>query len=232
MVQTTLVILTRNEIEGFKSLVRKIPFEGVDEFFAVDYKSTDGTVEFFEKHQIPVIKQQKPGRGEAFSIAAKHAKGKYLIFFSPDGNENPADIPNLINSLKKGNDLVIASRFMKQSRNEEDDQFLKPRKWANQIFTLLVKIIWGGNVTDAINGYRAIAKTTFEKLGLDATGFVIEYQMTIRALKLNVKISEVPTIEGDRIGGESTSSAIPTGLKFIYYFLREIIIGKKFLIKR
>lgn len=228
MVQkTTLVILTRNEINGVKAQIRKIPFESVDEFFAVDYKSTDGTAEFFKSHQIPVIRQVKPGRGEAFRMAVSHAKGDLLIFFSPDGNENPADIPKLVSLLKAGNDLVIASRFMKNSRNEEDDKVLKFRAWANKGFTLFVKLFWGGNVTDTINGYRAIRKDLFKKLNLDAEGFAIEFQMTIRALKAKAKIAEIPTIEGNRIGGASTSYAIPTGFKFIYYLLREIVIGTR-----
>lgn len=228
MVQTTLIILTRNEISGLKALIRKIPFEEVDEYFAVDYKSTDGTIEFFNKYKIPIVKQLQPGRGKAFSLGIKHARGKYLVFFSPDGNENPADITKLIDQLKQGFDLVIASRFMSGSRNEEDDKTLKFRAWANRIFSLIVKIIWGGNVTDTINGYRAIKKQSINTLKLDASGFAVEYQMTIRALKTNMKIAEIPTIEGNRIGGESTSYAIPTGFKFIYYLFREIIIGKKF----
>lgn len=228
MVQTTLIILTRNEIEGLKSLIRKIPFETVDEFFAVDYKSVDGTVEFFEKNQIPVIKQQKPGRAEAFKLGAKKAQGRYLIFFSPDGNENPADIPQIAGLLKKGSDLVIASRFLRESRNEEDNQTFKFRKWANRVFTLLVRLIWGGSVSDSINGYRGISKEALKRLKLDAKGFAIEFQMTIRAVKLKMKIEEIPTIEGNRIGGQSTSYAIPTGLKFIVLLFREILIGKSF----
>lgn len=229
MVQTTLIILTRNEIEGLKGVIRKIPWETVDEYFAVDYKSTDGTVEFFKKNNIPVVAQSKSGRAEAFYLGAKKARGKYLIFFSPDGNENPADIPQLINKLKNGNNLVIASRFLKNSRNEEDGQTIKLRAWANQAFTLVANLIWGGRLTDSINGYRAIEKSTFKKLRLDAKGFAIEYQMSIRALKLKLKISEIPTIEGARLGGHSTSYAIPTGLRFIYFLLREIWIGNSFL---
>lgn len=228
MVQTTLIILTRNEINGLKKLIRKIPFESVDEFFAVDYHSTDGTVEFFEKNSIPVIKQIKPGRGEAFKLAAKKAKGKFLVFFSPDGNEDPSDITKLIQLLKNGADLTIASRFMKESRNEEDNEKFKFRKWANQLFTYCIRFFWGGKITDSINGYRAIKKNKFSKLHLDATGFAIEFQMTIRALKLKMKIAEIPTIEGNRIGGKSTAYAISTGLKFIKLFIHEILVGTKF----
>ncbi len=228
MVQkSTLVILTRNEIDGVKALIRKIPFEAVDEFFAVDFKSTDGTVEFFKKNQIPVVKQKKQGRGEAFKIAIAKSHGEYLVFFSPDGNENPADIPKLINLLKAGNDLAIASRFKKNSRNEEDDKVLKFRAWANIVFSLAVRLIWGGQVSDTINGYRAIKRSLFKRLNLDASGFAIEFQMTIRALKARAKIAEIPTIEGNRIGGQSTSYAIPTGFKFIYYLVREVVIANK-----
>lgn len=45
----------------------------------------------------------------------------------------------------------------------------------------------------------------------------MEFQMTIRALKMGYKIHEIPTIEGKRIGGKSGSSAIPTGIQFVGY---------------
>ena len=227
-IKTTLVILTRNEITGMKALFTKIPFGKVDEALVVDYNSTDGTKEFVKKQDIRLINQQNPGRGEAFRLAVSKASGGHLVFFSPDGNEDPQDIPRLLKLLDKGNDLAIASRFLPQSRNEEDDQFLKLRAWANQGFTLIANLIWGGRVSDTINGYRAITKEAFKKLKLDAPGYMIEYQMSIRAMKLKLKIAEIATHEGNRIGGESGSKAIPTGLLFLRFLLREILIGYHF----
>ncbi|OGG04280.1 hypothetical protein A2Z33_03975 [Candidatus Gottesmanbacteria bacterium RBG_16_52_11] len=228
MVRTSLIILTRNEVSGMKAMLSRIPFTTVDEYFLVDYRSTDGTVELARKHKIPVVAQRHPGRAEAFRIAADNARGNYLIFFSPDGNEDPSDIPKIIRLLKKGNDLVIASRFLPGSRNEEDGQTFKWRAWANMGFTLLANLLFNRGrpyVTDSINGYRGITKSAFGKLGLDAQGFAVEFQMTIRAMKAELAITEFPTLEGPRIGGQSTSYAVPTGLKFVYYFLREIFIG-------
>lgn len=230
MVQTSLIILTRNEIAGIKFLIKKIPFRAVDEYFLVDYKSSDGTVEFARKHHILVLSQDKPGRAEAFRIGARRAKGEYLIFFSPDGNENPADILKLIEPLKSGADMVIASRFLLAGRNEEDGLLFKWRAWANQAFTVLANILFNHRnyVTDTINGYRAVTKDAFNSLNLDAQGFAIEYQMSIRAMKLGLTIAEIPTIEDQRIGGTSTSYAIPTGIKFLYYLIREILIARNF----
>ena len=228
MPKTSLIILTRNEITGLTKIFNKIPRDKIDECFCVDFNSTDGTKKFLKKKNIKIIEQKKPGRSEAFRIGASIAKGDILIFFSPDGNENPSDIPILIKKIHDGADLVIASRFVKGARNEEDDQFIKARKWANQFFTFAANIIWKGKVTDSINGYRAIKKSVFNKLSLDAEGFAIEYQMTIRALKLKLKIVEIPTQEGNRIGGKSGAIALPTGIRFLYYLTREIIIGKNF----
>ena len=45
----SLVFLTLNEIVGLKTLFDKIPLNTVDEVFAVDGGSTDGTIEFFKE---------------------------------------------------------------------------------------------------------------------------------------------------------------------------------------
>ena len=225
--KSSLVILTRNEITGMRALIKKIPFQAVDETLVIDYHSTDGTKEFIKKNRIKLINQIQPGRGEAFRLAAAKAKGDLLVFFSPDGNEDPQDIPRLLQLLKQGNDLVIASRFLPQSRNEEDDQFFKFRAWANQGFTFLANLFFHGRLTDSINGYRAITKTAFKRLKLDAPGYAIEFQMSMRALKLKYKIAEIPTIEGNRIGGQSGSKAIPTGYLFLFILFKEIFQCRK-----
>lgn len=228
--KSSLIILTLNEIEGVRTLYDRIPFDAVDECFVVDGGSIDGTVEFFRERGIKVVPQEIKGRGEAFRIAVKKAEGDHLIFFSPDGNEDPSDIPKLLELLTKGYDLVIASRFLSGSQNEEDDLRLPWRAWANRTFTYIANIIWNTNrnyITDTINGYRAIKKEAFNKLNINAPGFVIEYQMSIRAMKLGLKVVEIPTIEGQRIGGVSTAKSIPTGLLFLRFLLKEIKNGRK-----
>jgi hypothetical protein len=83
-------------------------------------------------------------------------------------------------------------------------------------------------MSDTINGYRAIKKDKFKLLHLDASGFAIEYQMSIRAMKLGLSIAEIPTIEGDRIGGKSTAYSLPTGLKILKIFMQELRRGRRF----
>jgi len=226
--KSSLIILTFNEIEGIKAFFEKIPFDKFDEYFAIDNYSKDGTVEFLKEKGIKIIFQDKSGRGEAFRIASRVASGDILVFFSPDGNEDPADTVKLMEAVKEGYDIAIASRFLPQSRNDESGKFLPLRAWANQTFTFLANLFFKGNLSDSINGFRAIKKDKFKELKLDGEGFTIEYQMSIRAMKLKQRIKEIPTIEDQRIGGKSTAVSVPTGLRLLKTFFREIWIGKNF----
>lgn len=230
----SLVILTYNEIDGVTALIDKIPYDAVNETFVVDGGSTDGTIEFFEKHNIEVVAQKsRKGRGEAFRVAAERATGDVMIIYSPDGNEDPADIKKFKKYFEEDSaDLVIASRMMPGAHNEEDEEFLKLRKKANNVFNWLVNSFFnksGKYVTDSINGFRAFKKDLFINLNQDAVGYTIEYQMTTRCLKLGKKIIEFPTYESERIGGESYAKSIPTGIAFLKCLWNELRIGKKFL---
>ena len=227
MTPFTLVILTLNEIEGVTHIFPKLPLHLVDEVLVVDGGSTDGTIEFFEARGVQVIRQERRGRGEAFRLAVRDARNDFLVFFSPDGNEEPADIPQLVEGLSLGYDMVIGSRFMAGGCSEDDDKFLfASRRWGNLTFTWLVSLLFarGTRLSDSINGFRAVTRAAFARLRPDAEGYAIEFQMSIRALQLGLRIHEMPTQESTRIGkGVSKLNAVPVGLKFLRLMLDEWI---------
>jgi glycosyltransferase involved in cell wall biosynthesis len=222
----SLILLTLNEIDGLNKVFKDIPLHEFDDIFAIDGGSTDGTLEFYKNNNVRVVTQESRGRGEAFRIAAEVAQGDVMIFFSPDGNEDPKDLPKFKKYFNDdGYDMVIASRMMKGAYNEEDEDFFKWRKWANNTFNLLANLFFrrvGPYVTDSINGYRAITKEAFKKVQPDGKGYTIEYQMTIRAFKKKLKIAEFPTHEYPRAGGESYAKSIPTGIAFMKLFFKEL----------
>lgn len=226
--KSSLIILTSNEIEGVKTLFNRIPFDRFDESLIIDWNSQDGTVEFLKERGVKVISQERKGRGEAFRMASEIASGDILVFFSPDGNEDPQDTIKLSQEIEGGYDMVIASRFLPQSRNDQSDSLFPYRAWANKSFTFLANFFFRGKLSDSINGFRAIRKDKFKELKLDSKGFTIEYQSSIRALKSGYKIKEIPTIEHVRIGGQSKAGSFPVGLDLLKLLLREIWIGKNY----
>jgi len=223
---STLILLTLNEIDGVRALLPRLPLKAVDEVLAVDGGSRDGTREFLEDAGIRVLLQRRPGRGEAFRIGVEASRGTNIVFFSPDGNEDPVDVLRLLRALEQGAEMVIASRFASGARNEEDDEWLRPRKWANQVFSWAANRLWnrGPYVTDTINGFRGIQRHVFKALAPSSTGFTIEYEMTIRAMKQGRRIVEFPTIEGARIAGMTKAPSFRTGLTFLKLFFKELFV--------
>ena len=151
-----------------------------------------------------------------------------IFFFSPDGNEAVEDIKKFKPLLAQGAEIVIASRMMKESHNEEDGQLFRWRKWANLCFNFTANMFFRSRktsyITDSINGFRGITKKAAEHLQLDAFDYTIEYQMTIRGMKHNLKIVEFATCEGNRVAGDTGAPSFSTGLRFIKRFFIELFI--------
>ncbi len=226
-----IVLLTLNEIDGLRQLYDAIPVDRFRETVAVDGGSTDGTREFLEERGIPILDQSIPGRGVAFRVAADACQSERLIFYSPDGNEDPADIERLDDLLLGGARVAIASRFARGSTNEEDIHAFRPRSWVNQTLTFIANALFSKQdayVTDTINGFRALRKADLLDLDTSVKRFPIEYQISIRSMRRGWPIAEVATEEGQRAGGESKALSWPVGKDHLKVLFSEID-GIKFL---
>lgn len=225
--KSSLVVLTLNEINGMKKMFPKVNRDWVDEILLVDGGSTDGTREYAKKLGFKVVEQKTSGRGEAFRLGAQNAKNEILVYFSPDGNEDPKDIPKLIKKIRDGNDMVIASRFSKSSVSKDATLI---RRIGNNMFTLIINIFFGTKVSDAVNGFRAVKKQVMQNLKTETKNFEIEIEMTIRCAKKGYKIAEIPTIENERIGGEAKLNTLRDGWAYTVLILKEFF--RKILVRQ
>ena len=218
-----IVLLVFNEIDGLNQVWDQIPLSQFRYTVAVDGGSTDGSREFLSSKGIPILDQPITGRGVAFRVAAEALDCERLIFYSPDGNEDAEDIIRLDDLLLEGADLAIASRFAKGAINEEADLF-RPRARVNQALTWIANRLFGSvdYVTDTINGFRALRRESLLELDTTVKRFPIEYQISIRAMSKGWKIAEIPTIEGQRAGGESKAISWPVGKDHIKVLLTEL----------
>ena len=230
-----LIIMIRDEIEGITQLFDQIAFNKFDEVVAIDGMSSDGSAEFLKERGINVITQTINGRGQAFRDAFNSTASDTLLFYGPDGNEDPADINRFIQEFENNKDagMVVARRLGPGAVNKEDHKLYKPRKWVNIAFNATANLLWNRKsyVHDTINGFRAIKRETWNKINIDTDGYTVEYQSTIRCFKHNIKIVEFPTHELQRIGDKGGSPALHTGVVFIKLLLSEILLsvtrGKK-----
>jgi hypothetical protein len=220
---STLVLLVLNEIDGLRLVWDELPLDEFARVLAVDGGSIDGTREFLTERGIPILDQPIAGRGVAFRVAAEASDTDRMVYYSPDGNEDPADIVRLDDLLLDGADLAIASRFAVGAINEETDA-LRPRARVNQTLTWVANRLFnhGTYVTDTINGFRAMRRSALLDLQTTVKRFPIEYQISIRAMRRRWRIAEIATIEGQRAGGESKALSWPVGKDHIKVLLSEM----------
>ena len=217
---TALIIPTLNEIDGMKKVIPFIKKEWVDEIIIVDGGSTDGTVEEAKKLGLRVVEQKYKGsHGAAILTGFEATNADYLLMFGADGNNEPEEIPKMLEKIKEGYDQVINSRFSKTSINEDAgiiDGF------GNKMFTFFVNLFFGGHFTDTLSSSRAITKKAWKEIKLDEFGISLVYQMSIRGLKKKQKIIELDANERPRVGGERKMHRIPTGLGLSFRLIKEL----------
>lgn len=219
----TIIIPTLNEIVGIKTIIPKIKREWADEWLFVDGGSTDGTIEEIKRLGFRVIFQKGKGLTDAYNEGIKQTKSDYILFFSPDGNNKPDDIPKLINKIKEGHDIVQISRFGKNSHSEDAGII---DRFGNKMFTFLVNIFFGGKITDSLNGFKIIKKNTLYSLNLDAYIGSYEEQICIRAIKKKLEIFEIDSTEPKRLGDKRKMRPLYTGYNLSRQIIKEFIFWK------
>jgi len=219
----TIIILTLDEIDGISVIIPQISKNWAEEIVFVDGGSTDGTVEKAKELGFRVIHQHNKGEGNACRIGANETKSDFVMFFSPDGNDLPEDIPKLIEKTKQGHDVVHISRFGKNS-SSDDANWLEI--FGNNMFTFLVNTFFGSNYTDALNGFRVIKREIWDELNTDAQYLNIEQQTCIRLAKRKIPIYEIESREPDRIGGERKMRPLTVGAQLSYQIIKEFIKWK------
>ena len=221
---TAIIIPTIDEIDGIIEILPQINKQWAETMVFVDGGSTDGTVEKAQELGFDVIHQHNKGEGNAMRIGTDSTESDFVLFFSPDGNDLPEDIPKLIQKTKEGHDVVHISRFGKNSVSD-DAGWLD--RFGNNLFTFLVNTFFGGNYTDALNGYRIIKRKIWDDLKTDAQFLNIEQQTCIRCAKRKIPISEIEGREPRRIGGTRKMRPLTVGGQLSYQIIKEFIFWNR-----
>jgi len=232
---TTLLVMTLNEITGMKAIMPKINRDWCDQIIVVDGGSTDGTVEWAREQGYETYVQKKVGFRHAYTEVLPQVKGDVILTFSPDGNSIPELIPDILKKMEEGYDMVIASRYLGDAKSDDDDVVTGFGNW---FFTKTVNVLHGGHYTDAMVIFRAYKKQIIHDLELDQdkwystpeklfrTQISWEPLLSVRAAKRKLKIAEIPGDEPPRIGGERKLKVLKWGAAYYFQFIREKFVWK------
>jgi hypothetical protein len=162
-------------------------------------------------------------------------EGDIVLTFSPDGNSIPELIPDLLEKMKEGHDMVIVSRYKDDAVSDDDDLLTAFGNW---LFTRTVNFLHGGHYTDVMVIYRAYKTQLICDLDLDKDESfttpefmfrcVLSWEplLSVRAAKRKLKGDEIPGDEPARLGGERKLLVLKWGAGYYFQFLREVFFWK------
>lgn len=231
----SVVVPTRNEARNLEIVLPAIAAvrPTVHEIIVVDGGSTDGTVETAKRvlPWVKVIKQTRKGKGNAMACGFAAATGDVLVMFDADGSADPNEIPAFVAALVAGADFAKGSRFIKGG-GSADITLL--RKTGNAGLNGVANALFGTSYTDLCYGYNAFWADLLPLLDLppvDAPappdgmlwgdGFEIETVLNCRVAAAGLKITEVPSIERQRVFGDTNLRTFADGARVLRTLLAE-----------
>jgi glycosyltransferase involved in cell wall biosynthesis len=200
----SVIIPALNEAESIGSVVASMPWGAIAECIVVDNGSTDATAEIAAAEGAHVIESPR-GYGAAMSAGARAARGpsEILVFMDGDGADRVEFMEQLVTPVAlEEADLVLGSRILGK---REPGSMLGSQVFAAWLIGGLVKILYGYRYSDMC-AFRVIRRDALERMQMSEMTFGWNLEMQIKAVKMGLRIREVPVDYRCRIGGVSKVS--------------------------
>ena len=208
-----IIIPAYNEGKNLIELLKKIKSENENWSIIIvddsDNFETKKLIENYKLKKIRYIKRNlKMGRGSAVRFGFEYSKKNkfdYILEMDADLSHNPFEIKLLLNNLiSKKHDLVIGSRYLK---NSKIIGWPIKRRIFSKLSNFFAKFLFGFKLTDYTNGFRvynANAINELIKYPIENNGFMYLTETFTILKKKNFKISEQATVFINRKKGSSS----------------------------
>jgi len=221
--KVTVIIPVKDEEETIENVLEGVrPY--ADSILVVDGHSLDKTVQLAQKANVRVVSDNGGGKGDGYKVGMKEAGTEgVLVFMDGDGSHEASDIPKIVEPIKSGRaEVVIATRLKAGSDDIDASISSFIRNIGGNLLTLLISLRFKVQLTDALNGFRAIRADLGPWFidNLVSNDFDVEHEMIMKALKKGWRVDEVPSHEYARKGGRSK---LPTYSKFYIFFWRLLV---------
>jgi dolichol-phosphate mannosyltransferase len=215
-----LILPTYNEAQNLEAMVEaalpQLSRGGqAATILVVDDASPDGTGAIADRlaEQNPAVRvlhrERKDGLGRAYlaGFATALEGGADLILqMDCDFSHDPADLPRLIAAAGAA-DVVLGSRYVPGGGVEN---WALRRRIQSRGGCLYARLILGVPVQDLTGGFKCWRREALARLdldGVDAHGYGFQIEMTYRAIRAGLTVTEVPIVFRERREGQSKMTA-------------------------
>lgn len=214
----TVVLPTYNEIHNLPAIVETLfdlPLPGI-RILVVDDNSSDGTGQAaddlsdkFGPDRMAVIHRPgKQGLGRAYvdgMTRALEAGAEFVVQMDSDLSHAPEYVPQMLGTLLSTHaDAVIGSRYVSGASLAREWGWYRRllSRWASWYVRTLLRI----RVRDVTAGFKLWRRPALEAINLAnvrSNGYSFQVEMNYRAVRLGLKVVEIPIHFSDRSEGVS-----------------------------
>lgn len=210
-IKVKVIIPAFNEEKAIASVIREIPAEFVQEVIVVDNASTDHTSAVAIAEGATVLMEKRKGYGWACLKGMEYIKSKkddhpdIVVFIDGDHSDFPYQIPQLIAPIVAGtHDFVVGSRAL---GNKEKGSMTPQQIFGNWLATKLMRLFYQSAFTD-LGPFRAIRYESLLAIGMRDKTFGWTVEMQVKALKNNLRVTEIAVDYRKRIGVSKVSGTV------------------------
>lgn len=222
--KAALIIPALDEERAIGAVLDAVPRDLFERIVVVDNGSRDRTADIARAHGAETVREDRRGYGAAClrGIAALPDDVEAVVFMDADGSDLPSDAAALLEPIERGEaDLVVGSRELGSA---EPGALSPHQRFGNRLAAGLVRLLFGKRYTD-LGPFRAIRKTSLDRLGMSDLDYGWTVEMQIKALRRGLRVVERPVSYRRRAAGESKISgawrgSIAAGAKILWTVAR------------
>ena len=177
-------------IEEIKNVMKEKQYKY--EILILNDGSRDKTIEAAQKQGAIVVSHRRnKGLAETFRSEMRECLARnadIIVHTDADGQYHPQHIPEMIEKVRSGYDLVLGSRFRGRIQHMP-----MMKRVGNIAFSKVLSSLTKVRITDSTTGYRAFTAEVAREINYINT-FTYTQEQIIKAAKQGFKIAEVPII--------------------------------------
>jgi glycosyltransferase involved in cell wall biosynthesis len=224
----SFIVPAYNEAATIGEVLDRVTGLGLNaQIVVVDDGSTDATPEVLREWDgrdgVVVIRKENGGKGSAIRAAIPHLDGEITVIQDADLEYDPADVPLLIDPIRRGAaDVVYGSRL---SGGRPQRAYMFWHLVGNRFLSLLTNVLYNTTLSDMETGYKAFRTEVIRSLDLREDDFAIEPEITSKVCMRKLRIYELPIAYYGRTYAEGKKITWRDGFRAIWVLLRVRIFG-------
>lgn len=177
--------------------INGIPPNSFTSIILVDDKSADRTLQIAKRLGLHVIALPHNigygGNQKVCYLEALKQNADIVIMLHPDGQYEPEAINKFIRAIKKGDDIVLGSRFLSSPKRVLASGMPIYKFIGNQCLTFFQNLVFGVKLSEWHTGYRAYNRKFLETVPFlrNSNDFVFDSEILSQAVYFRFKIGEI-----------------------------------------